>query len=384
MVGSTERILLVDDDQAILDALCRQNRKRYTLETACGGAEGTRAITERGPFAAVVSDYQMPLMNGVQFLSKVRMLSPSTVRIMLTGQADLTTAIDAVNRGQIFRFLTKPCDPEFFRSCLDAALEQHYLLNAERLLLEETVRGAIAVLVDVLSLSNPAAFGRATRIRGYVHHVASTLGLKSLWQYETAALLSQVGCVAVPAGVIERIAAGEAIPPEQAEMVERHPEVAREILVKIPRLQVVADMVGAQRQAFRDDPALAQEVKLGGLMLSAALDFEELVSLGASPAQAVATLKRSAAGYGNRILDALQTADIPAPDAGAQPVAILDLEVGMIPDEEVRDVSGLLLASSGQSLSRGSLERLRNYERLAHVSVAEVRVRRKELEPRAA
>jgi ActR/RegA family two-component response regulator len=375
MEGSTERILLVDDDQAVLDALFRQNRKRYTLDTACGPAEGTRAIAERGPFAVVVSDYQMPLMNGVQFLSKVRMLSPETVRIMLTGKADLTTAIDAVNRGQIFRFLAKPCDPEFFRSCLDAALEQHYLVNAEHLLLEETVRGSIAVLVDIMALSNPAAFGRATRIQAYVHHIASTLGLKNLWQYETAALLSQIGCVAVPNGVIERIVAGETIPPEQAEMIERHPEVAREILGKIPRLQTVADIVGAQRKVFRDDASLPRDVKLGGLLLAAALDFDDLVTLGASPSQAVDVLKRSAAGYGDRILDALETADILGSTCSTQAVPILELEVGMILDEEVRDLSGHLLGSPRQSLTRGSLERLRNYARLEHLSVAEVRVR---------
>ena len=135
----SNRILLVDDEQAVLDALCRQHRKRYTLIPACGAGTGLKAITEQGPFAVVITDYQMPWMNGAQFLAKVMDLAPDTVRIMLTGQADLRTAIEAVNRGHIFRFLTKPCEPDVFQSGLDAALEQYQLRHAERLLLEQTL-----------------------------------------------------------------------------------------------------------------------------------------------------------------------------------------------------------------------------------------------------
>src|SRR5688572_30776340 len=184
----SERILLVDDDQAILDGLCRQHRKHFDLHPVQDPEAALRTLTERGPFAVVVSDYQMPGMNGATFLAKARGLAPDMARIMLTGQSDLTTAVDAVNRGNIFRFLTKPCDPELFRTVVADGLTQYRLVNAERLVLEQTVQGAISVLVDVLSLAQPNAFGRSLRIHYYVSHVAAILGVADAWQVKTAAL----------------------------------------------------------------------------------------------------------------------------------------------------------------------------------------------------
>ncbi len=110
MTTSQNRILLVDDEQAVLDALCRQHRKHYTLVPACGSNAGLQAVEKEGPFAVVVTDYRMPGMNGTQFLAKAREHDPDMIRIMLTGQADLRTAIDAVNRGHIFRFLNFAVD----------------------------------------------------------------------------------------------------------------------------------------------------------------------------------------------------------------------------------------------------------------------------------
>ena len=103
------RILCVDDEPNVLLALERQFRKQFEIQTAVGSELGLKAIVENGPYAVVVSDLRMPVMDGNRFLAQVRKLSPDTVRVMLTGQADLADAITAVNEGHIFQFLTKPC-----------------------------------------------------------------------------------------------------------------------------------------------------------------------------------------------------------------------------------------------------------------------------------
>lgn len=103
-----EKILCVDDEVNILLSLQRQLRKQFQMESALGPEQALAAIESDGPYAVVVSDLQMPNMNGLELLAKVRDMSPETVRIMLTGQADLDTAIAAVNQGNIFRFLTSP------------------------------------------------------------------------------------------------------------------------------------------------------------------------------------------------------------------------------------------------------------------------------------
>ncbi|NMB35979.1 MAG: response regulator, partial [Firmicutes bacterium] len=150
-----EKILLVDDEVNVLLAYQRHVRGLYKVTLAKSGDEGLSALEEQGPFAVVVSDYCMPGMDGIQFLSLAHRLKPDTVRLMLTGYADLENAIKAVNEGNIFRFLTKPCKSEEFKIALAAAVEQYKLVMAERELLEKTLKGSIKVLTDILSILSP-------------------------------------------------------------------------------------------------------------------------------------------------------------------------------------------------------------------------------------
>src|SRR5579864_4510396 len=194
-----EKILLVDDDSNILDGYRRSLSREFLMETA-EGAEPALALAEKnGPYAVVVSDMRMPGMDGIQLLSRIKALSPDTIRVMLTGNADMDTAISAINEGSIFRFLKKPCSKEAMAKTLTAALVQYRLVSAEKQLLEQTLSGSLQVLTQVLSLVNPAAFGRAERARRYIHHVVSAMKLGNPWQYEVAAMMSQLSCVTLPA-----------------------------------------------------------------------------------------------------------------------------------------------------------------------------------------
>ena len=106
------RILLVDDDPNILQGYQRQLHKHVDIETAQNGIAGLKSLKEKGPFAVIISDLRMPGMDGIAFLAEAREQSPDSVRVMLTGHADLEAAINAVNKGNIFRLLTKPCPAE--------------------------------------------------------------------------------------------------------------------------------------------------------------------------------------------------------------------------------------------------------------------------------
>jgi len=359
-----QRVLLVDDDQAVLDGLCRQHRKHFDLHAVLGPEAALRALAERGPFAVVVSDYQMPAMNGATFLSKAREIAPDMSRIMLTGQADLTTAIDAVNRGNIFRFLTKPCDSELFRSVVDAGLKQFRLLHAERMILEQTVQGAVGMLTDVLALAQPAAFGRARRIHHYTRHVVALLGIEDAWQVQTAALLSQVGCVAVPQDILERVSRGEQLPPEQAAMLERHPQLAADLVRHVPRLQGVAEIVAAQSHGANRRKPDTPELRMGAAILAAAIEFEELISMGARPTQALEAMRKGPGGHPERVLEALASASLEGRPSASVAVGLGQLRPGMVLEEEVRSESGLLLVPRGHVVTVGSLQRLRNYSEL--------------------
>ena len=121
---STIRVLFVDDDRNFLDAVARQFHNRFELMIAEGGVEGLQAMRLQGPFQVVVSDMRMPDMNGIQFLARAREINPDTVRIMLTGNAELDTAMHAVNEGNIFRFLVKPCQKATMEWAIEAGVVQ--------------------------------------------------------------------------------------------------------------------------------------------------------------------------------------------------------------------------------------------------------------------
>ncbi|HKF01219.1 MAG TPA: response regulator [Candidatus Sulfotelmatobacter sp.] len=156
-----ELILLVDDDRQILDGYRRSLRGEFLMDTVLSGQEALNLIESKGPYAVVISDMRMPGMDGIEFLRRVKSTAPDTVRIMLTGNADTETAIEAINEGSIFRFLIKPCSKEIIARTITAALVQHRLITAEKQLLEQTLSGCLQVLSEVLSLVNPAAFSRA-------------------------------------------------------------------------------------------------------------------------------------------------------------------------------------------------------------------------------
>ena len=123
-----ERILFVDDDINILEGYKRQLRKKFEIDTAEGSEMGLKAIKNNNPYAVIVSDLRMPGMDGNQFLSRVKEIAPETIRIMLTGYADLKSAMEAINNGNIYRLLTKPCDKDILIDALNSGIE-HYNKN---------------------------------------------------------------------------------------------------------------------------------------------------------------------------------------------------------------------------------------------------------------
>jgi DNA-binding NtrC family response regulator len=118
------KVLLVDDDARFLDAYKRDLKDEFNITTSLGDVQGFAEINEHGPYAVVVSDLNLPGMDGIQFLSRVKELSPETVCVLLAGQDDLETAIQAINSGNIFRFLTKPFKHHVLAKTINAGLRQ--------------------------------------------------------------------------------------------------------------------------------------------------------------------------------------------------------------------------------------------------------------------
>jgi DNA-binding NtrC family response regulator len=205
------KILLVDDEENVLSGYKRNLRTNFEVFTAQGGNAGIAEIHKNGPFAVVVSDFKMPEMNGNDFLSHVRQVAPDTVRMMLTGYADLPTTIDAVNKGNIFRLLTKPCSTEKLKDTINDGIKQYMLITAEKELLNKTLKGSIKVLIDILSTVNPTAFSRASRFQKFIPTICNLLSIENKWELEISVLLSQIGLVTLPPDLLEKKYSGQVI-----------------------------------------------------------------------------------------------------------------------------------------------------------------------------
>lgn len=361
-----EKILLVDDDPNILDAHRRTLGREFQIETAMGGQEALRLADETGPYAVIVSDLRMPEMDGIQLLSKVKARWPDTIRVMLTGNADVQTAIDAINEGSIFRFLNKPCDKEAMAKTLTAALVQYRLVVAEKELLEQTLTGCIQVLTEVLSLVNPAAFGRAERARRYIHHVVTSIKLGNPWQYEVAAMMSQLGCVTLPPETIEAVYGGKQLSANEQALYDAHPHVAYDLISKIPRLEPIAWMINCQTRPL---PYPAREphkadIQRGADILRLILAYDRLIHQGASRTEAAHTLSRQYTDLDPNVFQALVTLDPNAEDSETRTCQIEDLVPGMIVQQELRTCDGALLAAKGQEVTPPLLVKVRNLHSL--------------------
>lgn len=362
----SERILFVDDDAHILQAFQRTLRRRFSIETALGPEEGLKAVREKGPFAVVVSDMRMPNMNGVEFLRQVRLLAPDTVRMILTGNADQQSAIDAVNEGYIFRFLTKPCPPEVLVRALEAGLEQYRLITAEKELLSKTLAGCIRVLTDILSLVAPEAFGRALRVRELVSRLCQELKVRDAWQVEIAAMLSPIGCVAMPEEIVRKVFRGEPLKEHEQLTYQTHPRIAHDLLSKIPRLEQVALIVAYQEKLFdgRGFPAdlvSGEAIPLGARILKLALDWDDLIQAGITPEMALAEIADRRGWYDPQVVAALQRILNLTQVCVVREMKVSDLVDGLVLADNVYSVNGTLLCSKGQEITPAIRFRLRNY-----------------------
>jgi len=357
-----EKILLVDDDCNILDGYRRSLSREFLIETAMGGEQALKFAAENGPYAVVISDMRMPGMDGIQLLSSIKAQSPDTIRVMLTGNADIDTAINAINEGSIFRFLNKPCSKEMMAKTLTAALVQYRLVTAEKQLLEQTLSSSIQVLTEVLSLVNPAAFSRAERARRYIHHVVTVMKLGNPWQYEAAAMMSQLGCVTLPPETIDAVYRGEKLLPNEQAQYDAHPGVAYDLLSKIPRLEPIAWMIEHQNRPIPEaGDSQTADLRMGAKTLQLILAYEKLIHKGSSRTEATHILARQNTNFNPEFFQALVTLDPNAEGGEIRRCSIEDLAPGMIIQQEVRTHDGGLLVSKGHEVTPTVIFKLKNF-----------------------
>jgi FixJ family two-component response regulator len=356
------RVLFVDDEQRLLESIAINLRKDYEVHVATSGDQALHKLSELKNVAVVVSDFRMPQMDGATFLHEVMSRAPQATRILLTGEAGVDGAKDAVNKGQIFRFLTKPCPTDQLKHVLEEGVAQHRYLSAERAVMQETLIECISALMEVLAVTNPVAFGRAQRVKKLVTELAERLGLGQSWQLEAAAMLSQLGYFAESSTLAEKIYYGRPLSPTEQQRADAVPANAMRLLEHIPRLEPVIQILAALEWTDEQIARAGERmVGVGSRMLCAALEYDMLSTQRIAADQIMSRLRAREARFGKKVVDAVAAMIGAVETAAEEPDVVLPFRnaiPGMRLRDEIRTQTGALLVPIGFEISLRLIERV--------------------------
>jgi CheY-like chemotaxis protein len=344
----------VDDEPAVLAGLGRNLRRSFDVETAVGGAEALHLIETREPFAVIVSDMIMPGMNGAEFLHLARQRTPDSVRVLLTGQADVTLAAAAVNDGAIARYLSKPCSTEDLIRTLTECSAIHQRAAIERDVLERTLTASIAALSQTLALAAPAVFARSARAQQIMKVMLPELEPSERWSAEVAVPLSQLGAVALSDLPLDQWSAGAALSEFNRAIVVRMRSVSLAIVGSIPRLELTGHVI---RDGFVSDPP-APEACAAAAMLWCSFELDAMETKGVTRAEGAAMLAKSLDPSHRHILNPLLTDDAPR---AIERISLLGLTDGMVLAQDVTSDGGVLLVGRGSVVTPALVARLQAF-----------------------
>ncbi|MEP6621221.1 MAG: HD domain-containing phosphohydrolase [bacterium] len=370
-IDQRSHVLCVDDDAPVLQAVARILATRFRVTCTTCAADALAAMQYGDPFAVVVSDLKLPDMDGIALLTQAQTMAPTTVRLLMTGHADLDSVIDAINRGHVFSFLRKPFQAPLLVSQVELAAAQHRLLTSERTLLEDTLHGAVRALSELLSLSCPAAFGRGTRLARHAADLAAALKVPNRWEVEVAAMLSQMGYVILPTAILDRSLRGDELDRSEQAMIDRLPVIEESLLAPIPRLEGVRNILRHQRVRFdgvgSPGGPRSHELPVGSRILKLVADFDQLEYQGRDAMDALEVMMGRHGWYDMDMLNTFaQTSGFMGAGISTMDVRLCDVATNMIFAEDVLTSAGVTLIARGQDVTPALLGRIHsNWEQFA-------------------
>ena len=356
------KILCVDDEDMILKGFQLNLRKDFELHLATNGVEGLEVFDREGGFSVVLSDMRMPQMDGATMLGEIKKRDPEVVTVLLTGHTDFESAMSAVNSGSVFRMLSKPCPPDDLIKVLHASIEQNDLIRSKRILLDQTLRGAVDALAESLSFAKPLFFGRAQRVRRLANELAEIMEIPNSWRVDVASVFSQIGYISLPNSVSEDVYHKRKLNTEVKEMVKQLPSDTQKVIDKIPGLEDVCKILQKVDVQYRFEENDAAGLRLLASVLRVALDFDYYEETGHDRAIILQTLKSRTNDYDPNVTDALQKLmNLVEQNFRLEEIGFKHLQNGMRLAEDLRVEGGFLVASQGADVDRQLLKVIKNY-----------------------
>ena len=418
--GATATLLFVDDEANILSSIKRLFRPLgYRIFTAESGAQGLE-ILERESVDLVVSDMRMPEMNGAQFLEKVRQKWPETVRILLTGYAEIGSTIDAINKGQIYRYISKPWEDNDITLTIKLALQQKMLEREKRRLealthkqneelkdlnanLEEKVRArteevrqtmaflevaheklkksfitSVRVFSNLIEMRDASMVGHSRRVAELARAIAQRIGMSDAEVQDVfiAGLLLDVGKIGLSDSLLNKTFSS--LSSEERGSVTKYPIKGQVALMALDQLQGAALLIRNHRERFDGagypDRLVGLAIPQGARILALAKDYDA-VQIGAlinkrlKQADAVLYIQEGRGGrYDPTIVDAFMNVIIgsaaPMPTRPELAMCLEQLKTGMVLSRDLITKGGELLLAKDYILDEHLIGQIENFERL--------------------
>ena len=357
-------IMVVDDQPANLrlleDLLTQQG---HAVRSFPRGRLALEAAARNAP-DLILLDINMPEMNGFEVCRKLKAdekLAGIPV-LFLSALHETKDKVNAFRSGGV-DYITKPFQLEEVRARVETHLALHYARLVERELLERTLNGAVKALSDLAHLTSPTLTERSGALRSMLMYMAQQLRLPDPWQYELAAMLCLIGCITLPSDTFEHAYVGDKATTDEQQMYRAHPEVGFRLLSRIPRLEVVAEMIRLQ-QVETANWAKNDVAERGSRMLKTAQELDRRTLRGI-PFQTACDQLRAAPGkYPTALLDALKDYSPSRVHFEVKRLPAQQLLPGMILEDDVVTEDGsLTVISKGTTLTITLIERVRNFAR---------------------
>lgn len=358
------KVLFVDDQDEVLEDIKVQVSDVCDPYGATTSEEGLEIFEKEGPFTVVVSDQILPGVDGADFLAQVIRRDPHVSTMLLTGHANYADAMTAVNDGHVFRLLEKPYSPATLRDAIIAGERQRDLMVAERVLLHETLVGAVNALTETLATVKPRFFGRAKRVKRLAGEIARKLEFPHPWQVETAAVFSQMASITLPEEEAENVFLRKRLRPQIIALVDKFPQVIDHLLGHIPRLEEVREIL----DCLFGNPLPYQkpgkeEVYQAFEILDAALEYDYLEVEGHDSEVIIGTLKAGSKKFNAEVIEAItQLQQKSKTRYVVNELPLDDLRVGMRLAEDLSLDTAMLVAPKGTDITKHFLQVLHNYD----------------------
>lgn len=354
-------VMVVDDNMANLKLLeYMLEGEGYEVRPFPRGRLALAAATQNPP-DLILLDINMPEMNGYEVCERLKS-NAHISGIPVIFLSALNTTEDKIKgfRCGAVDYISKPFQLEEVRARVETHVKLRRAQQAEHDLLENTLNDAISTLWELIQLTSPGLASRSWAIRDIVRWIAKRLELSDAWQYELAATLCLVGCITLPNETFEKAYGGHNLSPEEDQMFRAHPERAAGLLLKIPRLEVIADMIRMQ-QAPPADSSTFGAAMTGARMLHLALELDSRLYRGVHFRSALDQLRISPSRHEPAMLAALESYPKKSAEFELRSAFIRELRAGMMLEQDVQSGDGLLILKGGTILSETWIERLSNF-----------------------